>query len=138
MSKDAHHLAADRQREIQVYSRFNPHLIAHVENVLRGDVARRPWYKRAAADTGEAGIELMKPCLHSRNDIGNAKAAGIVEMKPPINLRVALLHLRADRVHLRRIGHPRRVGKTDLGDADVQVSVNDILDILNRNLTIPR
>ena len=138
MVDDLHDAAADRHRLIEIDPGLDAHFVAHVQHVLGRHVSGRAGDEWAAAHTGERAVIAREAGLHASEDVGDAQSARVVEVKPPRHLWVGLGHLRADRVDLRRVGLTGGVGERDLMDADGKVGVHDLLDVGERDLTVPR
>ena len=59
---------------------LDPHLVEHRDHVLGGDVACRAGRYRTAAELAEARLERVDAGLQRGEDVGQALAAGVVEV----------------------------------------------------------
>ena len=79
--EDLLHAACARDQRGQVDARRDPHLMQHRNEILGGDVACRPGRNRAATQLAEARLEALHPGLERGQHIGEALAAGVVEVR---------------------------------------------------------
>ena len=69
----------DQRREVD--PGLDPHLVQHRDQVLGRDVAGRARRDRAAAELAEARLERVDSLLERREHVGEALAAGVVEVR---------------------------------------------------------
>lgn len=92
----------------------------------------------AAAEAAECAVKAGHAGVHCGNDVGHCHAACIVEMQPPVCLRVLLQDMRAQRADLIGHGHTGGIRKGYLINADRKVCLNDSVYIFNRSTSLPR
>ncbi len=79
---------ASMQRR-QVDAGLDAHLVQHRDEILGGDVAGGPRRDRAAAELAEARLEALHPGLQRGQHVGQALAAGVVEVGGQLDARQA-------------------------------------------------
>src|SRR5438874_2012224 len=93
---------------------IDAHLVQHRDQVLGGDVPRRPRRDRAAAKLAERRLERVHALLEGGEDIGEALAAGVVEVRGELDRGQPLARAGEKVAHLAWVGHPGRVAERDL------------------------
>ena len=117
---------------------LDPHLVQHRDHVLAGDVAGRARGDRAAAELAEARLEGVDPLLQGGEDVGEALAAGVVEVGGQLDPGQPLAGRGEELAHLARVRHPRRVAEADLGAPGGAEPLGDLEDALGRHLALVR
>ena len=112
------------------------HLVQHRDHVLAGDVAGRARRHRAAAQLAEARLEGLDPLLQRRQHVGEALAAGVVEVGGQLDPAEALAGGGEELVHLARVRHPGGVAEADLLAAGRGEPLGDLEDPLGRHLAL--
>ena len=120
----------------QVDPGLDPHLVQHRDDVLAGDVAGRARRDRAAAELAEAGLEGVDSLLERGEHVGEALAAGVVEVGGELGPGEALAGGGEELADLARVGHPGGVAEADLGAAGGGEALGDLEDPLGRHLAL--
>ena len=98
----------------QVDPGLDPHLVQHRDDVLGRDVAGRARRHRAAAELAEARLEGVDALLQRGQHVGEALAAGVVEVGGQLDPAEPLARGGEELADLARVGHPGRVAEADL------------------------
>ena len=130
LSGDGHHLA-------HVDAGGDTGLVAHVDHILRGDVAGSTGDKGTAAKTAKGGVKTGHAGLHGGHDIGHGNAAGVVEVEPPRDSGEFGVDMGTHLIDLVGDAHARGIGQGDLGDAHVQICIDDGVDLGLRDAAVP-
>ena len=130
LSGDGHHLA-------YVDAGGDTGLVAHVDHIFRGDVAGSTGDKGTAAKTAKGGVKTGHAGLHGGHDIGHGNAAGVVEVEPPRDSGEFGVDMGTHLIDLVGDAHARGIGQGDLGDAHVQICIDDGVDLGLRDAAVP-
>ena len=113
------------------------HLVQHRHEVLGGDVAGRPGRDRAAAELAEARLERLDARLQRREHVGEALAAGVVEVGGELDVVAERVAGGGEEVaDLRRVGHPGGVAEADLLGAGGLQPAGDLEHPLGRDVAL--
>src|SRR3954469_19196360 len=122
-------LARGLEQAIQVDPGLDAHLVQHRDEVLRGDVAGRARRDRAAAELAEARLEAVAAGLQRGEDVGQALAARVVEVRGQLDVVAERVARRGEELaHLARVGHAGRVAEADLARAGGDEPLGDLED----------
>src|SRR5919112_6043260 len=113
-SEDALHVAAGREQQIEVDSGLDAHLVQHRQQVLGRDVPRRAGWNRAPAELAEARLEAVDARVECGDDVGEALAARVVEVRSELHPGEAVACGAKEVADLARIGHPGGVAEAEL------------------------
>ena len=103
----------------------DPHLVQHRDEILGRDIAGRADGHRTAAELAEARLEALDPDLQCGEHVGQALAAGVVEVSGQLDVGQAGAGRREEVADLERVGHPGRVAEADLHRAGVRQALGD-------------
>ncbi len=101
----------------EVQSRIKAGTLQHVDDILRGDIARRGRCKRTPANPAAAGIDNIYALFDRRGHIGEGGAASVVEMHAQEDIRRFHHDPLDQRAHLPGGGDTDRIAKRQLTDS---------------------
>ena len=105
MSENSDDGTADFQCSVKINAGFYTHLFAHMQQILGGNVAGGSGNEGTSSDSGEGAVKTGESCLHPGEDIGDSKAAGVVEIQSPSHLWEGTAHLFANGINMSGVGH---------------------------------
>ena len=120
----------------QVHPGLDPHLLQHRDQVLGRDVPGRARRHRAAAELAEGALEGVDPGLERGEHVGEALAAGVVEVGGQLDLTEPVAGGGEELADLARVRHPGRVAEGDLLAAEAGQLPGDLEDAVGRHLAL--
>lgn len=105
MSENSDDGTADFQCVVKINAGFHTHLFAHMQQILGGNVAGGSGNEGATPDSGKGAVKTGEARLHPGEDIGDSKAAGVVEIQSPSHLWEGTAHLFANGINMSGVGH---------------------------------
>lgn len=99
-----------------------------MHEIFGADIAAGAGRVRAAAEAAERGVEAVDAGVQRCQRVGQAHAAGVVEVCGEYCLWPAVQHFAADTLDLRRVGHAGGVAEGDALYADLQQALHQLID----------
>ena len=117
------------EQRVQVDAVAQPLAVEQVDEVLGGQVAGRARRVRAAAGPAGRGVEAADAELERRGDVGQRRAARVVEVhRQPLGADAGRQQRADHAAHVGRPGHADRVADAELVDAELQQPLRDAHD----------
>jgi hypothetical protein len=103
------------EQRVEVDAGLDPHLVQHRDEVLGGDVAGRAGRDGAAAELAEARLERVDAGLERGEHVGEALAAGVVEVGGQLDVVAEASRAAGKKSRTwRGVGHAGGVAEADL------------------------
>ena len=136
VADDRRHAARPTQQRFEVDARLVPHRLEHVHEILGAHVAARTGRERTPSQAAQRRVEAIDAGPKGGERVGQAHRPRVVKVGREDDVRPASLDGRAQRLHLRRIGHAGGVAQRDARDAGVVHALHELDDPRGGNLTL--